>query len=64
MTLKEVNEMKKLLTIVAVVALTVGIGFGAKQVSDQAGNPPVGGFAEEQVVASTYTTFGNPPVGG
>jgi hypothetical protein len=57
--------MKKLLTIVAALALTVGIGFGAKQVSDQAGNPPVGGFVEDQVVAfDEVTTYGNPPVGG
>jgi hypothetical protein len=57
--------MKKLLTIVAALALTVGIGFGAKQVSDQAGNPPVGGFTGDEIVASgEITTYGNPPVGG
>jgi hypothetical protein len=57
--------MKNLLVIVAVLTLTVGIGFGAKQVSDQTGNPPIGGFAEEQVVAvSTYANLGDPPIGG
>jgi hypothetical protein len=57
--------MKKLFAIVAALTLTVGIGFGAKQVSDQAGNPPIGGFAEEQVVAvSTYANLGDPPIGG
>jgi hypothetical protein len=56
--------MKKLLAIVAALILTICIGFGAKQVSDQAGNPPIGGFAEEQVVASTNANLGDPPIGG
>jgi hypothetical protein len=57
--------MKTLLAIVAALTLTVGIGLGVKQVFDQAGNPPIGGFAEEQVVAfDEITTYGNPPIGG
>jgi hypothetical protein len=57
--------MKTLLAIVAALTLNVGIGLGAKQVFDQAGNPPIGGFAEEQVVAfDEITTYGNPPIGG
>lgn len=56
---------KKILLLVAALALTAGIGFGVNKVSDQAGIPPVGGFAEITTqVADGFTTMGNPPVGG
>jgi hypothetical protein len=68
--------MKTLLAIVAALTLTVGAGFGAKQVSDQAGNPPIGGFAPEEayetatildvveVIPTANLNIGNPPIGG
>jgi hypothetical protein len=55
--------LKKLLMIIAAVAITVGIGYGATKVNDQAGNPPIGSFADSSQVASTFTTMGNPPIG-
>jgi hypothetical protein len=57
--------MKKILMLVAAIALTVSIGFGAGKIADQAGNPPVGGLTDDTTtqVASDYTTMGNPPVG-
>jgi hypothetical protein len=58
-----VRELKKLLMVIAGVAITVGIGIGASKVNDQAGNPPIGSFTDNTEVASTFTTMGNPPIG-
>jgi ABC-type glucose/galactose transport system permease subunit len=56
---------KKILMLVAALALTAGIGFGVSKVSDQAGNPPIGGFTDTTTqVADGFTTMGNPPIGG
>jgi hypothetical protein len=68
--------MKKVLAFVVALALVFGIGFGSKQVHDQAGDPPIGGFAPDstEVTADLFdvvnelpsinTTDGNPPIGG
>jgi hypothetical protein len=55
---------KKILMLIAAVALTAGIGFGVSKASDQAGIPPIGGFVGNTQVADGYTTMGIPPIGG
>jgi hypothetical protein len=66
MTLKEVIIMKKILALVSVIVLAAVIGLGIVKVTNQAGNPPVGGFTAETVetAQTDFTTDGNPPVGG
>jgi hypothetical protein len=57
---------KKILGLVSVIALAAIIGLGIVKVTNQAGNPPVGGFAPESVetAQTDFTAYGNPPVGG
>lgn len=57
--------MKKVLGIIAVVALAFGV-LGFANTVDVAGNPPVGGSPtiDETTDVANVTIFGNPPVGG
>lgn len=51
--------MKKVLLLVAAIAIAFGIGLGVNKVTNQAGDPPVGA----PVYTALVHTFGDPPVG-